>query len=199
MLRIDNYFDKSRDLLKAEKRMLKDISDRMLNSDAWLGHYSTRYDVPFVNSRLLYHNQDVLPLNTPQIDTWRTARNTLKLRNNRLATIQEFLQLPDEKNSIKSEEWLRALAGDKKAIDYIVEHNRRDVLVLEQAYLKLRPLISQHPRFSFVEKDACKTCGAPPHKMQHRGERRTRCRLYKRVQCQVCGTWDTGTLLERKC
>lgn len=179
--------------------MLKDISERMLDSDAWLGHYSTRYDVPFVNSRLLYHNMPVLPLNMPQIDTWRAARNNLKLHSNRLASIQEFLKLEDEKNSIKSEQWLRALGGDKKAIDYVVEHNRRDVLVLEQAYLKLRPLIKDHPRYSFVDKKACKTCGAPPNKVQHRGERRTRCRLYKRVQCQMCGSWDTGDILERKC
>jgi hypothetical protein len=199
VLRIDDYFDKSRDLLKAEKRMLKDITEVMLDCDAWLGHFSTHYDLPFINSRLLYHQLPILPPNFTALDTWKISRNRLKLRNNRLATIQEFLKLPDEKNSIQSEHWLKALGGDRKAIDYIVEHNRRDVLVLEQAYLRLRPLVIDHPRHTFTEKEACKFCGASPSKVQRRGTRRTRCRLYERLQCQVCGGWDSGKMLEKQC
>src|SRR3990167_11468304 len=101
VLNILDYTDSSGDLLKAEKRLLKDITEAMLSADVWLGHYAIYYDLPFINTRLLYHGLPVLPANFAQIDTWRISRNRLKLRNNRLATIQQFLKLKDEKNAIQ--------------------------------------------------------------------------------------------------
>ncbi len=189
VLRIDDYFDESRDLIKAEKRMLKDISARMLDSDVWLYHFGMYYDLPFINSRLLYHRLPTLPANFAAIDTWKISRNRLKLRNNRLKTVQEFLQLDDEKNAIKPEQWIRALSGQRRAMDYIVEHNRRDVLVLEQAYMRLRPLIIDHPNQGMVNGyGACGTCGED--KLQKRGFHITRTRKYQRLQCQACGSWS---------
>lgn len=189
VLRIDDYFDESRDLIKAERKMLKDIYDTMLDSDVWLGHFSTHYDLPFINSRLLYHGLPVLPPNFPALDTWKIARNRLKLRNNRLATVQEFLKLEDEKNSIKPEQWIRALSGHRKSIDYIVEHNRRDVLVLEQAYVKLRPLILDHPHSGLAKgKNSCAVCGST--KVEFRGWHYTAAQAFRRFRCLACGKWD---------
>ena len=192
ILNILDYRSKSGDLIQAEKRMLRDISKRMLSVDVWLGHFSTWYDLPFINSRLLYHNLPVLPANYPHVDTWKVAKNRLKLRNNRLNTIQEFLRLPSEKNSIKPEQWIRALGGHKASMDYIVEHNRRDVLVLEEAYMRLRPLILNHPSKNLIDSEGgCGICGSK--RVQSRGTHITRTRMYRRYQCQGCGGWLTGT------
>ena len=191
VLNILDYVDSSGDLLKAEKRLLKEVCERMLSADIWLGHYSTYYDLPFINSRLLYHGLPVLPPNFNQLDTWKIARNRLKLRNNRLITIQEFLHLEDEKNAIKPEQWLRALSGHRKSMDYIVEHNRRDVIVLEQAYLKLRPLVLDHPSKNLIDgTGGCGVCGS--QKLQKRGFHVTRTKKFQRFQCQVCGAWSKG-------
>lgn len=181
----------SGDLLKAEKKLLKDISKAMLESDVWLGHYSIYYDLPFINSRLLYHELPTLPANFPHIDTWRISRNRLKLRNNRLATVQEFLHLPSEKNAIRPEQWIRALGGHRPSMDYIVEHNRRDVLVLEEAYLRLRPLVLDHPNKGLIDgRGGCGVCGS--ESLQKRGYHVTRTRKYQRYQCQKCGAWSKG-------
>lgn len=192
VLNILDYRGASGDLIMAEKRMLVDISKRMLSADVWLTHYGTWYDLVFINSRLLYHNMPVLPPSYPHIDTWKIARNRLKLRNNRLATIQEFLNLPSEKNAIKPEQWIRALGGHKASMDYIVEHNRRDVLVLEEAYNRLRPLILDHPNKGLIDgRGGCTVCGS--EKLQKRGWHITRTRKYQRFQCQSCGAWSKGT------
>lgn len=169
--------------------MLKDITEQMLDSDVWLGHFSTHYDLPFINSRLLYHRLPILPPNFPALDTWKVARNRLKLRNNRLATIQDFLQLKDEKNSIRPEQWIRALSGHRKSIDYIVEHNRRDVLVLEQAYLLLRPLVLDHPHSGLSKGvNSCANCGSTH--VEYRGYRYTAAQAFRAFRCKVCGKWD---------
>jgi uncharacterized protein YprB with RNaseH-like and TPR domain len=192
VLNILDYLDKSKDLIKAERRLLMDISERMLTADVWLGHYSTWYDLPFINSRLLYHKLPVLPPNFSQLDTWKIARNRLKLRNNRLITISEFLGTDDEKNAIKPEQWLRALSCHRPSMDYIVEHNRRDVLVLEEVYNRIRPLVLDHPNRGVLDgRGGCAICGE--QKLQKRGFHITRTRKYQRFQCMSCGGWSKGT------
>lgn len=190
VLNILDYRDESGDLIRAEKRLLKDISKVMLEADVWLGHYACWYDVPFLNTRLLYHRLPILPPNHALIDTWKISRNRLKLRNNRLVTISGFLKTLDEKNSIKPEEWIRALGGHRPSMNYIVEHNRRDVLVLEEVYNLLRPLILDHPNKNLIDgKGGCGVCGSK--KLQKRGYHLTRTRKYQRLQCQDCGRWST--------
>ena len=174
--------------LRAEKRLLKDISAVLLSADVWVYQFGMYYDLPFVNSRLLYHGLPVLPPNFPAVDTWKVSRNRLKLRNNRLVTISEFLGTKDEKNPIKGEQWIRALAGHRPSMGYIVDHCRLDVLVLEEVYLRLRPLVLDHPFTGRGGPGKCATCGG--RRLQYRGYHLTRTRKYRRFQCQSCGKWD---------
>lgn len=180
------------DLIKAEKKLLKDISTRLLDSDVWLTHYGTWFDVPFVNSRLLYHDLPVLPPNFSHLDTWKISRNRLKLRSNRLVTISEFLGTNEEKNAIKPEQWIRAMGGHRPSMNYIVEHCRKDVCVLEEVYNKLRPLVLDHPNRGLLDgRGGCGVCGE--QKLQKRGFHVTRTRKYQRFQCTGCGGWSKGS------
>ena len=188
VLRIDDY---GKDILKAEKAMLKDVSKRLMAADIWLTHFGTWYDINFINSRLLYHRLPVIAPNHPHIDTWKIAKNRLKLRNNRLVTISEFLKTGEEKNSIRPEQWLYALGLKKSAIDYIVEHCRRDVVVLKEVYLLIRPLITNHPHMGFERPEECPVCGKGPLVISK--HRRTRTRFYTQFQCKNCGSYSTDT------
>lgn len=191
VLNLLDYTGADEDLIKAEKRLLKDITAKLLDADSWLTHFGTWYDIPFVNSRLLYHGLPVLPAAFPHIDTWKTSKNRLKLRNNRLITISEFIGTAEEKNAIKPEQWLRALGGHRPSMAYIVEHCRRDVVVLEEVYNALRPLIVDHPNKGLVDgRGGCPTCGE--QKLQKRGYHFTKTRRYQRFQCSGCGTWSKG-------
>jgi hypothetical protein len=138
----------------------------------------------------------VLPPNFPLIDTWKTCKNHLKLRNNRLITLQEFLKLENEKNAIKPEQWIRALSGHRPSLNYIIEHCRRDVEVLAEVYHKIRPLITDHPNRGLVSGDGgCPTCGST--RLQRRGFHNARTRRYQRLHCQECGTWSREAKAER--
>lgn len=184
------------DLIKKERNLLIDVSKRLLSADIWLGHYSQRFDVPFINTRLLYHRLPTLPAASAHIDTWKISRNHLKLRSNRLATISTFLGTEEEKNAIKPEEWIRALGGHRPSMGYIVEHCRRDIMVLEEAYLRLRPLAVDHPNRGILAKGgACPGCGSKD--LQKRGMHITRTRQFQRYQCQKCGGWSRSLTAER--
>lgn len=188
VLDILDYMGKDRDIIKAEGRLLKAITPILQDCDVWLTHFGPRFDLPFVNSRLLYHHLPPINPSQPHIDTWRTARNRLKLHSNRLNSIQTFLGLPTEKNAIKPEQWLRALSGHRPSMNYIVEHCRLDVECLEEAYMRLRPLIINHPNVNLVrEMGGCPRCGS--RRLQKRGTQIAASRSYVRYQCQDCGGW----------
>jgi len=176
-----------------DKQLCKDISERLLKADCWLTHYGTFFDIPFLNTRLLYHGLPPVPPTHAHIDTWRTSRNRLKLRNNRLVTIQEFFETDTAKDSVKGPIWIKAISGDKKALQYVINHCRKDVLALEEVYNKLRPLIIQHPR---REHGDCKVCGSS--KLQSRGFHWTEGNKYRRFQCMDCGRWSRSGVPERK-
>jgi predicted RNA-binding Zn-ribbon protein involved in translation (DUF1610 family) len=188
VLNILDYLDTSGDLIRAEKRLLKDVSTDLLDGDLWVTHFGTWFDINFLNSRLLYHSLPIVPASFPHVDTWRISKNRLKLRNNRLATISEFLGTHDEKNAIKPEQWLRALSGHRASMNYIAEHCRLDVLVLEEVYLRIRSLAPKHPR---GVPDACPSCGEK--KLQRRGTQISQTRQYHRLHCQSCGAWTRST------
>lgn len=182
-------YAKDGDLIRAEKHLLKAVAERLLDCDVWLTHFGTWYDITFVNTRLLYHKLPVIPPSFPHIDTWKIAKNRLKLRNNRLNTVSEFLKTKSAKNAIKPEQWIRALGGHRPSMQYIVEHCRLDVVVLEQAYLRLRPLILDHPNKGLIDgRGGCSVCGS--QKLHRRGYHVTRTRKYRRLQCQKCGAWS---------
>ena len=189
--------DYGRDRIHAEKRLLKDVSKTMLAAGVWLTHYGSRgrFDLNFVNSRLLYHHLPMLPSDHPQIDTWRISRDELRLSSNRLNTIQEFLQTKVDKTPIQPEAWIRAMAGDRKAMETIAKHNYNDVLVLEEVYLRLRAIAKNHPNIAMMAnklKDKyCRTCGS--HKLQSRGIYYSKRLKYPRWMCTACGAWDRGS------
>ena len=189
VISILDYLDETKDLIRAEKCMLIDVSARLLDCDVWLTHFGSWFDIPFVNSRLLYHRLPVLPPSFAHVDTWKIAKNRLKLRNNRLNTVSEFLKTKAEKNAIKPEQWIRALGGHAPSMRYIVEHCRRDVVVLEQSYLRLRPLVLDHPNRGLIDgRGGCSVCGSTC--LHRRGYHVTRTRKYHRLQCQKCGAWS---------
>lgn len=160
-------------------------------ADVIVGHYSQRFDLPMLQSRLLYHGLKPIPP-IPHVDTWRIARYEMHLHSNRLASVAAFLGL-QEKTPLSGPIWIKASAGHKPSIKYVVEHCRQDVIVLEEAYKKIRCLCKVHPNVALVDgkADTCPICEETGH-MQSRGFRISRTAKTQRFQCQKCGGWSSG-------
>ena len=134
-----------------DKGLVKAFSAVWNSSDYAIGHYSQRFDLPMITTKLVKY--DLPPLAPiPHIDTWRIARRELKMHSNRLAALAEYFGCESQKTPITFDDWLHAAHGDKKALKAVVEHCRLDVLVLEEVFLKLRPWAREEPvRQLFVE------------------------------------------------
>lgn len=174
-----------------DKALLQHMYPILSEADGWITWYGKGFDERFVNTRLIYHGMKPLPpMGKNHIDGWFTARYKLKLHSNRLASVQAFLGLKESKTSLQPDAWLKAMYGDPEAHDYIIDHCRRDVLVLEQAYHKLLPLIANHPNYNLFnqeERAVCTHCGST--KIQYRGLYRAETKVYRRWQCQSCAKW----------
>jgi len=175
-----------------DKYVAIEMSKAILEADVIVGHYSKKFDIPFLQTRLLFHGLKMLP-NVPHVDTWGIARKHLKFNSNRLASLADFLGLP-EKTPVKGRIWNEAMGGDPKAIKYIVDHNRQDVVVLERVYNLIRPLLQSHPNLRLLlnDKRKCSTC-AEGHVIK-RGTSLTRTAIRQRLQCNKCGAWTTEPL-----
>lgn len=180
-----------------DKALLEELWPLLAEADGWITWFGVGYDEKFVQSRLVYHDLPVLPP-VYHIDGWATARTKLKLHSNRLKSVQDFLGLKDTKTALLPAAWLNAQGGGLEGLEFIEDHCRRDVWVLEAAYKRLLPLISKHPNYNHflgLSTQRCPNCGGA---IQYRGYHRTKQAVYRRWQCQVCGKWDHAQRPEAK-
>lgn len=126
------------------------IRDHLLSHDilvSWNGKrgYNSKgrsgFDIPMLNARLIVPGNPtalVIGRYVKHIDLLKEIRKYIELHSFRLAAVEEFLELSEQKNSILPRLWGRALDGDKEALDYICLHNRKDVLVLRLVFEEMR-------------------------------------------------------------
>ena len=119
------------------------IRDRLHSADIVVDWYGSQFDKRFVNARLAKHGLPPLRLTkengTMQIDAMY-ASNPMKIGSKRLDNISRFFNSPNRKTPLDPDIWASAAAGDRGALDLIVEHCEADVRVLKDLW----PNIAQH-------------------------------------------------------
>jgi uncharacterized protein YprB with RNaseH-like and TPR domain len=173
-----------------DKPLLKEIYRVLSSADMWVTYYGKGFDVKFINAKLLEHGLPVLP-NIPHVDLFFTVRSNLALSRKSLANVSNYIGCTEEKTLVNGKIWKKAMVGHAGSLTYIIKHCRADVLVLEDAYLKLRPLVRTHPRVLGL--GACRFCGSG--KLQRRGTViNTLKNAKQRIRCTTCGGWDQRDL-----
>ena len=124
-----------------DRELVCAIRDELEGADIICGWNSKRFDVPFLQGRLMYNNERTMS-RIKHIDLMYQARYKVKLHSSRLAAVQSFLDLPDAKTEIKPQVWVKALTGDRKAMDYIATHCVQDVKVLDEVYSRLKHFVT---------------------------------------------------------
>jgi uncharacterized protein YprB with RNaseH-like and TPR domain len=122
---------------KSDYRIVSECVENMLKFDRVVAHYAM-FDIPFIRTRALVCGVDFPTYGSIYVDdTWRWAKNKLKLNSNRLEMVVNTLFGNSEKTHLDSRYWIGGTRGDKKSLDYILSHNKIDVLELEKVYNKL--------------------------------------------------------------
>jgi len=101
-------------------------------------YYGTKFDVPFIRSRALYWDIEFPKFGSHNHkDCYYMVRNRLCIHRNRMEDAARLLGI-EGKNHIDGYYWITALTGNPKALAYILDHNERDVEVLEKVYYKMK-------------------------------------------------------------
>ena len=131
---------------------MEELLDAFNNYDVLYTHYGSdrRFDLPFIRTRAYANGlEHKLPgyMDKFIMDTYPIARNKLKLHSNRLGVIADILGITDvKKTQLSPKIWMLASAGHPKALAYIQDHNKKDVLLLQKVHQKLRIIESQNFR-----------------------------------------------------
>lgn len=162
-------------------------------ADILVAHNGDNFDFKYLKTRMLVHKLPTLPP-IPSIDTYKVAKQVLLLNSNKLDYIGKLLGLGGKK-STPSGLWLRVLRGEAAAIKVMVAYNKRDVTLLRDVFLALRPYVPNHVNRQLFGKTGCPRCGSV--KVQSRGTHVALTKTYQRFHCQACGGWHRALKADR--
>jgi len=176
--------------------VVKGFHDLVMQADIVLGYNVNGFDDKVLNTRFLFHGLEVPPPHK-SIDPLTTARRKLKLPNNKLQTVAQYFSLGSKSEFTHSDLWKGCEAGDKKSWQLMKKYCDQDVQLVEDVYIKLRPLMTTHPNLANITQriDACPQCLGT--NLNSNGYRTTQTMSYRRLQCQDCGTWIRERLQDR--
>jgi uncharacterized protein YprB with RNaseH-like and TPR domain len=130
-----------------DKDLVKDCVRDMCKFDRIVGHYSGRFDIPYIRTRALYWGVDFPKYKElVHTDVWMMARRLLRLHSNRQGVVAQMLQRENIKTAIDPELWVFALQGRQKALDTVMVHNVKDVLQLRGNFNALLPYANKTNR-----------------------------------------------------
>ncbi len=142
---------------KYDARLMESLIDTLWEFDRVITHYgnANRFDMPFVRARYLWllsrklYSGERMPGygEMYQSDTYTMAKKLLAISSRRQNVIANTIQGIDVKTPIDRDQWLAIQYGNNKqrkaAIEYIVEHNIKDVEQLDENYLRLLPFVNE--------------------------------------------------------
>lgn len=173
-------------LAKDDSRIARELWNLFDKADVIIGHNALQFDIPRAQTRFIM-NKLVPPSPFQVIDTYLVARKNFRFGSNKLDYIGQLIR---NKGKIHTEYqlWLRCLAGDKKSLEDMLAYNKEDVMLLEEAYVFLRPYIKNHPNMAIYQEahePSCPTCGSTD--INECGHYTTSVNQYLAFRCKNCG------------
>ena len=170
-----------------DKRVTEELWNAINEADILIAHNLRDFDIKKANTKFLQH--DMLPPAPYQvIDTLKSARKHFKFSSNKLDYLCQKLGI-GAKIDTGFELWKEVLKGNENALIAINEYCGRDVEILEDLYLKLRPYIKSHPNMALYlegKENKCTNCGSD--KLSYASKPYyTPTGVYQAFRCEDCG------------
>lgn len=176
-----------------DKRIVQELWELINKADIVIAYNGRKADIPWMNTRFIL-NGIKPPKPYILIDPCEVARKTFDFPSNKLDALAKYFGY-NAKLDTDFDLWRRCIHGEQKALDYMLKYNKRDVTLLEEVYLKLRPYIKNHPNLSnLLEQDklSCCTCGSVNIEEIPNEYYFTQVGKYKLYRCKDCDTVFRG-------
>lgn len=183
-----------------DRWLCEQIYDVLSRADYLVGHYIKKFDIKFINTRLLYHRikgKTYLP-EAQVIDTCLLARQKLKLKSNGMANVAEFFKL-QEKIHMGGQSFMLMRAFDVKTLKEWSKRCVGDVDTTVQMYKILRPYV-KNLNFNLTREGVdnghvCRNCGSSNMRRDGRGANVHG--IYQKYKCNDCGSYTKGKTISR--
>lgn len=178
--------------------ILARIWELLNEADIVITQNGKKFDLPKLNARFLFAGFPP-PMYYSVIDTKEVMKSTFGLSSNKLDYATTFLGI-ENKDHMIFDDWKRCLLGGKlgkQALNKMLEYNKKDVLIMEELYVRLRPWIKGHPNlnlYSIGDTNVCPNCGST--KIFWEGKYPTPLGLYRAFRCTRCGAIGRSTKKE---
>lgn len=145
VLNLDTGKIKSRRITKTElttcldKKLVGELVEEIGKYDRLVTYYGSRFDLPFIRIRALHHKLDFPGYQEiTHTDLYFLIKYKFGAMSRRsLDNACRILTGKSRKTRLLGDQWTRALAGDKKSLTYILDHNIKDVQDTAKLYRKV--------------------------------------------------------------
>jgi len=173
-----------------DKGIMKTLWKLIDEADIVIGHNGDDFDIPKIRTRFVLNG---LPPTSSfrTIDTVKIARKHFSFTHNKLDYLAQQFGF-SRKLKTDFSLWEKCVKGDDKALQYMLDYNKKDVLILEEVYLKLRGWTKSHPNMNMFQPElGCSNCGSP--NIKPKGNYITQAGKYKTWVCSDCGAYSRET------
>lgn len=133
---------KSERLQAEDSTVVRPAFEKIRRVDMIVGWNSYRFDVPFLNTRAEYYHLEPLPASIYHVDLMYVMKRQFLFENHTLEAACDFFGIAG-KSHLNPDIWSKAVVGDSKAMAYVIDHNKKDVQILERLYRRVTPYIGQ--------------------------------------------------------
>ena len=120
--------------------LIRELVADMAKFDRIVTYYGAGFDIPFIRTRAVHFN---IPFPSfgeiSHTDLYFVIRFKFKLHRNSLQAAAEFFDIPAKGHRLDPEIWDSCVSGDQKALDYVLTHNKEDVITTEALFKKVAP------------------------------------------------------------
>jgi len=118
-----------------DREAVRKLLESIQKFDKIVTYYGIGFDRKFILTRAVAYGFQWLPEKTVQhLDLYWPVKNNLLLHSCRLDSVADLLDTITQKTPLKPHHWEKAGKGDLDALAYIVDHNKKDVRILEQVH-----------------------------------------------------------------
>jgi len=177
-----------------DEKIIKAMHKLLNEADVIVTQNGKSFDIKKLNARFAFY--DLTPTRPyKHFDTKQAAKTKFGFTSNSLKHLCEYLHIKYKKSDHKKfpgrELWRQCEAKNLKAWKEMEKYNKIDVLATEEVYKKLEPWTNTLNLAIFTDLNEV-TCNCGSTKFHSRGSAKTKTCIYKRYQCQGCGTWVQG-------
>lgn len=171
-----------------DREILEYMLEVYENTDILIGQNIKRFDHTVFRARLCA--QGLPPPKPVKIIDTKLIAKSMRFPSNSLDSLLSYLGLGRKTKNDGISLWIRAIKGEKAALDEMMAYNKDDVLDLEDVWLMLRPFDNQSPDLgAFYEDgiDRCISCGSDNIQVREDFFFTTGGTKYRLWECNSCG------------